>query len=209
VSQKITLHPVQARDLHELRRNVQERNSEQSQFYLKRLLMAVNYFYAVAIITEELQRFLPKFEEAYPDEVWVRRLLLAVVSFGNKPEEGVPEMALRQDFPAPGAMNFLKAVYDLTQAMNDKHGNESRVGFMTSALVNVLMADVVQAWYGKRTKAWERVRANKLDPATGQYSDPVATEIAYQFWTDEATISNERELWLALADRIENALKRG
>lgn len=202
------LNIVQQRDLHELRRFVQERNPEQTQFYLKRLLMAVEYFYAIAIISESLHAYLPIFERDYPEEEWVRRLLLMIVSFGHQPEDSVAEMALQQDFPAPGALNFLKAVYDLTQAMNDKHGNESRVGYMTSALVNSVMAQLVVAWYGGRARAWARVRANRIDPETNTYTDPVATEIAYQFWTDDATITRERDLWFALAERIENALLR-
>lgn len=202
------LNPVQMRDLHELRRFIDARNAEQCQFYLKRLLMAVEYYYAVAIIAEHLQGYLPIFEGDYPDEVWVRRLLLMVVSFGSKPEDSVAEMALQQTFTKPGAMNYLKAVYDLTQAMNDQHGNESRVGYMTSALVNVIMAHLVVNWYGRRSSAWERVRANRYDPNTNTYSDPIATEIAYQFWTDEATQTLERDLWHALANRIEEALRR-
>ena len=49
-------------------------------------------------------------------------------------------MALQHKFEAPGAMNYIKAIYDLTQGMQKSHTGEARIGFLTSALVNVVMA---------------------------------------------------------------------
>lgn len=202
------LSDVQGRDLKELRRAIQDRSPDQTQFYAKRILMSMTYYYSVAVIIEALQTYLPRFEAQYPDEVWVRQLMLTINSFGTPPDDSIAEMALGQTFDAAGAMNFLKAIYDLTQVMNDKHTNEARIGFMTSALVNVVMADVVESWYRTRVKAWERVRKNRIDPATGEYVDPVATQIAYQFWTDETTIIHEKEAWFTIVDALERALNR-
>lgn len=204
----MTLNPVQARDLTMLREASQQRDHEQIQFYLKRLLTVLPYYYALAVVAERVHEFLPHFEAAYPDEAWVRRLLTVIGAYGTAPDEGVAEMALGQDFGAPGAMNFLKAVYDLTQAMQDKHTGEARVGFMTSAAVNAGMAGLVHAYYAPRPYAWQRVRANTLDPATGQYSDPEATQIAYGFWTDADTAARDSAYWLSLADSIDAALRR-
>jgi len=203
-----TLTDVQRRDIQSLRQAIDARLADQTQFYIKRLFMGAPYYYSIAVVMDALQLFLPTFETIYPDEIWVRQLLLSVNSFGTAPSDTVAEMALNQQFDAPGVMNFLKAVYDLTQAMNDKHTNEARVGFITSSVVNVVMASVVHNWYGTREKAWIKVRKNRIDPATGQYTDPVATEIAYKFWTDEATITYEKETWHRITDALERALQR-
>ena len=105
-------------------------------------------------------------------------------------------------------MNYIKAIYDLTQGMQKKHPGEARIGFLTSALVNVVMADVADAWYAEHPSAWERVRRNQLDPATGQYTDAESTQMAYHFWVDEGTVGRERLAWLAIASHIESALER-
>ncbi|MCA9895304.1 MAG: hypothetical protein KC615_20110 [Anaerolineae bacterium] len=202
------MNPVQQRDLAMLREAAQERNQEQLQFYAKRLLMALPYYYALAVVTEPLTQFLPRFEAIYPNESWIRQLLLMINAYGASPEDVVAEMALQQSFDAPGAMNFIKAIYDLTQAMQEKHTSEARIGFMTSALVNVIMADLADAWYSERPYAWERVRRNQLDPVTGDYSDPEATQMAYRFWVDDSTVERERLSWLAIAAHIESSLER-
>ena len=202
------MNPVQQRDLAMLREAIQERNQEQLQFYAKRLLMALPYYYSLAVVTEPLATFLPRFEALYPDEGWIRQLLLTINAYGTSPEDAVAQMALQHKFEAPGAMNYIKAIYDLTQGMQKNHTGEARIGFLTSALVNVIMADLADAWYSERPYAWERVRQNQLDPATGQYTDAEATQMAYQFWVDEGTVERERLAWLAIASHIEASLER-
>jgi hypothetical protein len=200
--------PVQQRDLTMLREAAQERNQEQVQFYAKRLLMALPYYYALAIVVERLVAFLPRFEEAHPEEKWVRQQLLLINAYGAALDDTVAEMAMQQSFDTPGAMNYLKAFYDLVQSMQERHTGEARVGFMTSALVNVVMAELADAWYSGRPFAWERVRRNAFDPNTGQYTDPEATQMAYRFWVDESTSERDKAAWLAIADQIESALDR-
>ncbi|QPC83447.1 hypothetical protein G4Y79_03435 [Phototrophicus methaneseepsis] len=200
--------PVQQRDLLMLREAAQERNQEQVQFYAKRLLMALPYYYALAIVVDRLVAFLPRFEAVYPDEKWVRQHLLVINAYGTAPDDTIAEMAMQQSFEAPGMMNYLKAVYDLIESMQEKHTGEARIGFMTSALVNVVMAGLADAWYGERQEAWARVRQNSFDPATGQYTDPQATQIAYHFWIDEDTTKRDQTAWLTIAEQIEAALQR-
>ena len=107
----------------------------------------MEYYVALAVPLERIRAFLPIFEQHYPDETWVKQLLLMINNYGKAPENDISEMALSQGFIVPGVGNFLKAVYDLTQAMQDKHTSEARVGFMASAVVNANMADLAYAWY--------------------------------------------------------------
>lgn len=195
-------------DLQELRKASETRNQQQLQFLLKRLLQRMEYYIALAVPLERIREFLPIFEQAYPDETWVRKLLLMINNYGKAPENDIAEMALQHDFTAPGIGNFLKAVYDLTQAMQDKHTPEARIGFMTSAVVNAIMADLAHAWYSDREKAWHRVRENQYDPISEDYLDEQATRIAYIFWTHPDTVALDQQRWLDVADSIDYKLSR-
>lgn len=187
-------------DLQDLRKEAQERNQEQLQFLLKRLLQRMEYYIALAVPLELIREFLPTFEAHYPDETWVRQLLLMINNYGKAPENDISEMALQQGFTVAGTGNFLKAVFDLTQAMQDKNTPEARIGFMASAVVNATMAELVHSWYGERDKAWELVRENP--------SDEQAQRIAYIFWTHADTAELDQHLWLKIADSIETKATR-
>jgi len=184
----------------DLRRYAKVRDQEQLQFYTKRLLQQLPYFYALAIVLEPAYRLLPIFESYYPEEEWVRKLLVSIASFGAPPDDSVAEMALSQSFSEAGMGNYMKAIYDITQAMQDKHTLEARVGFMTSAVVNVVMTELVEAWYGDKPNLWHTVR---VDPPTEE-----SVDIAYEFWTSEQTAQLDTQNWLDLADTLESVLNR-
>jgi hypothetical protein len=204
----IAMNDQQRRDLTDLRAAAQERNQERVQYLLKRLLQSMDYFVALSVPLERLQLFLDIFESYYPEEIWIRKLLLTINTFGTPPESAIAEAALQETFSAPGAANFVKAVFDLTQAMQDKHTGEARIGYMASAVVNGIMAELAEAWYGEREADWQRVRSNQYDPQTGTYSDPEAMQIAYTFWTDEATAMLDQSCWMEIAANIEKKLLR-
>jgi hypothetical protein len=200
--------PQQQRDLIDLRRAAQARDQEQLQFVLKRLLRSLDYFVALSVPLDRAYRFVDIFESYYPEEAWPRQMLLAITSFGSAPDDSIAEMALQKEFPAPGAGNFLKAIYDITQAMQEKHTGDARIGYMTSAVVNAIMAELAESWYGDRLQDWQRVRRNQYNPDTQTYSDPDAAQIAYQFWTDPQTAALDTASWLEIADQIEKHLTR-
>lgn len=202
------MNDQQRRDLADLRQVADARNHEQAQFLIKRLLSGLEYYYALALVLERANAFIDIFESYYPEEEWVRKLLLSIASFGTAPDDSIAEAALSQSFTAPGTGNYIKVIYDITQAMQPKHTPEARTGYMTSALVNSVMAELVEAWYGERPDAWETVRQSQLDPTTGAYDNPQATEIAYAFWTDEQTATLDRANWHEIADMIERTYAR-
>ncbi|MGB7339671.1 MAG: hypothetical protein WBC91_12325 [Phototrophicaceae bacterium] len=187
-------------DLKDLHQAAEARNQEQLQFLLKRLLQRMEYYVALTVPLERIRAFLPIFETHYPDETWVRQLLLMINNYGKAPENDISEMALQQDFDVAGVGNFLKAVFDLTQAMHDKHTSEARIGFMASAVVNATMAELVYNWYGERDKAWRLVQDNQ---GTEQ-----ANRIAYTFWTHPDTVALDKQHWHDLADSIEQKVTR-
>ncbi|MDQ7026894.1 MAG: hypothetical protein Q9P44_15200 [Anaerolineae bacterium] len=202
------MNPQVQRDLSDIRKAAQERNQEQLQFMLKRLLQSLTFFTALSVPLEGLYHFLETFEQYYPDEEWVRKLVIAIGAYGTPPDDSIAEMALHQRFTAPGMGNYLKAVYDVTQAMQEKHTSEARISFMASAVVNTIMAQLAEAWYGKYPTAWDKVQQSKRNPETGAYTDPKATTIAYTFWMADDTAQRDTALWLSIADTIEAKFKR-
>lgn len=202
------LTPALTVDLQQFRAAAQSRDAEQCQFLLKKLLQMLSYYAALSIVLERLYHFLDIFESYYPNETWVRKLLIATASFGTTPDDSIAEMAMQQAFRAPGAGNYMKAIYDFTQAMQTKHTGEARLGYMASAIVNAIMAELAEAWYGEQEEAWERVRQNRYDPITQQFTDPEATQIAYAFWTDDSTAALDSACWLEVVTSIEKALER-
>lgn len=191
---------LQRRDLSDLRQYAQARNHEQIQFVLKRLLQQMPFFYSLAVVLEVTYRFLDVFESYYPDEGWVRQMLLSIASFGTAPDDSVAEMALSQAFTEAGTGNYIKAIYDITQAMQGRHTPEARVGYLTSALVNAVMAELAEAWYGDKPDLWQVVRQ---DPTA-----PDSMTIAYAFWTNQQTATLDTQNWLEIADALERALER-
>lgn len=194
------MNDAQRRDLVDLRIASQARDPQQTQFLTKRLLGGLDFYGALAVTLQPVYTFLDIFESYYPDEGWIRKMLVSITSYGVAPDDQVAEMALNQTFPAPGCGNFLKAVYDITQAMQKKHTSEARIGYMTSALVNAVMAELVEAWYGQRDEAWTYQREN--------VGDPDSLELSYLFWTDPETAALDTTCWLEIAERLEKALVR-
>ncbi|MFQ3660590.1 MAG: hypothetical protein SNJ54_16725 [Anaerolineae bacterium] len=194
------MNDAQRRDLADLRQAAHERSPEQCQFLTKRLLGQLTLYAALSVALEQVWRFVDIFESYYPDEGWVRQLLVSIASYGMAPDDQVAEAALNQPFAEPGCANFLKAVYDVVQSMQQKHTPEARVSFMTSAIVNAIMAELVEAWYGERPAAWEHQRQHP--------GDHESLELAYLFWTDADTAALDTACWLEVADRLEAALGR-
>jgi hypothetical protein len=194
-------------DLAALRKAAAERDPNRTQFLLKRLLLNMTFYRGLALAVERAYAFLPTFERYYPQAIWARQVLVQIASLGTAPGD-IPAEA-RQAFTSPGAANYVKVLYDLAHATRQSQQMEARIGYLTSAVVNTIMAELVEAWYGGRLSDWERVRQNQFDPATGQYSDPEATQIAYRFWTDEDTAQRDTAAWLAVADSVEEKMQRG
>ena len=202
------LNLVQKQMLADLRSAATDRDAERTQYALKLLLGQLEYYAALAVTLEVVYGFLDLFESYEPDATWVRSALVQIASYGMAPDDQQAEAAVLERHEGPGIANYMKAVYDAIQSMQKSHTPEARLSFLASAIVNTVMAEVAEAWYGERLEDWERVRANTYDPETQSYSDPDSAQIVYDFWTDEGTIALERSSWHEIANRLERALER-
>jgi hypothetical protein len=204
----MALNLVQKQMLADLRTAAAERDAERTQYALKGLLGQLEYYAALALTLDVVYGFLDLFESYEPEATWVRTLLVQIASYGMAPDDQQAEAAVLARHEGPGVANYMKAVYDTIQSMQKSHTPEARLSFLASAVVNTVMAEVAEAWYGEHIEEWERVRANTYDPQTQTYSDPDAAQIVVDFWTDAGTIALERASWLEIANRLERALER-
>ena len=181
----------------QLRKAAEARDPERCQFLLKSLFMELDFYLALAVVIERARSFLDTFEIYYPDGVFARQIMMQMVNTGTAPARLPPE-ALR-DFEQPGAANFMKALADLAHALQPGP-LPPRIGYLVSATVNAIMAELVEQYYGPRPGAWAQVRAAPADAA--------ASEIAYNFWTDADVALLDTDHWLQVADSIERHLQR-
>ena len=194
---RLNTMPDYEADLNALRQAAQARDPEQTQFLLKKLFMQMEFYYAVAVVVERLHPFVEIFEGYYPEAHFARQVLTQVASTGTPPRRLPPEAM--QDFTAPGAANFMKALSDLAHGLQ-QGALPPRIGHLVSAVVHAIMAELVEHWYGQRLNLWEQVQA---DP-----TQPDAQKIAYEFWMDEDVALLDTDAWLLVADSIEAKLKR-
>jgi len=183
--------------LQQLRQAAEARDPEQCQFLLKTLFMNMEFYLAFAVVVERAHLFLETFEHYYPDGKFARQILTQMVNTGVAPAKLPPE-ALR-DFEYPGAANYMKALADMAHALQ-QGALPPRIGFLVSATVNAIMAELVEQYYGSHMEQWEFVRQNPSDPKTQQ--------IAYTFWTDDDVVLLDIDHWLQVADSVEEKLER-
>ena len=184
-------------NLAQLRAAAESRDVERCQFLLKALFLQVGFYPALAVAIERARCFLPAFEASYPDGSFARQILMQMVNTGTAPAR-LPPAALR-DFHMPGAANFMKCLSDLAHALQPGP-LPPRIGYLVSATVHGIMAELVEQFYGRRPQAWQLVRA---DPAT-----PAAQATALAFWTDEEVALLDSDHWLQVADSIERHQQR-
>ena len=181
----------------QLREAAEARDPERCQFLLKTLFMGMEFYPALAVVIERAQSFLETFEHYYPEGTFARQILMQMVNTGTAPARLPPEA--QRDFEYPGGANYMKALSDLAHALQPGP-LPPRIGYLVSATVNAIMAELVEHYYGPRMDAWQVLREN---PETAE-----ARDIAYAFWTDEEVALLDTDHWLSVADSVEAQLRR-
>lgn len=184
-------------DVAKLRLSAAARDVDQNQFLLKKIYRQTEFVIALGITAEQAYTYADTFESYHPEEIWARRMLLQIVMTASAPDESIIQQAF-QHFTTPGTANFFKTLYDLYQSTQKKYQSEPRIGFLVSATVNAITAELVEMYFRDKLDTWEAYRSQGQD----------FEKIALAFWTDEAVIERDKALWLAVADRIENHVTR-
>ncbi len=188
---------TQGKTLQQLREAAEARDPERCQFLLKTLMLDMEFYLALAVAVERAQSFLDTFEIYYPAGQFARQILTQMVNTGRAPARLPPEA--QRDFEYPGAANYMKALSDLAYALQPGP-LPGRIGYLVSATVNAIMAELVEHYYGRRMEAWQLARAR---PEAAE-----AREIALDFWTDEEIALLDTDRWLSVADSVEAQLRR-
>jgi hypothetical protein len=191
-------------DLDSLRIAAQQREWNTLQDTLKRLLAQIEPLIALEIAATRIIHHLPRFETYYPEATWVRQLIMTVVSYASAPNE-LPAQAVAQ-FPKPGCGNFVSAVLDLARAVQTQHTVFERYSFITNAVANVILADLMDFYYTPRPDEWSRLteRADEIDAETGLTLRQVAS---IQFWQDAEVAVRDTAAWLSVADVLEEKIR--
>lgn len=192
-------------DLTTLRIAAQQREWNTAQDTLKRLLTHFEPLIALEIAATRAINHLPRFEYYYPEATWVRQLMMTVVSYASAPNE-LPVQAVTQ-FPSPGCGNFVSAVLDLARAVQAKHTVFERYSFITNAIANVILADLMDFYYSQHLSAWTHLteHADEIDPATGLTIRQLSN---IEFWGDTEVAQRDTAAWLNVVDTIEMKLSK-
>ncbi len=196
-----------AADLAALRAAAHAREWSAAQVSLARLVQSLPFFAALSAVIEGFTAFLPTFQHDYPAADYrsglPTQLLLGILNYGFAPDN-LPDTAIA-DYDAPGAAQFIHAVLELARAAQKEREPIERVELLVSAAANQIVAALSESYYRRFPDDHLRVRANRFDPDSGDYSDPDAARIPLLLWLDPVVAELDTQLWLALADRLERA----
>ncbi len=183
--------------LDQLRHAARGRDADELQFALKQLFGRLDFVEALGIAAEQTYQYVDTFEGYHPEEVWPRRMLLMIVNTATAPERQIIEEAFKH-FETPGSANFIKAMYDLYQGTQETNQREARLGYLVSAVVNAITADLVERYFGERQDQWQAYREQGED----------FQQIALDFWTHDDVAQRDTNRWLGVADAIQARLNR-
>lgn len=194
--------PEQQKDLQTLRIAAQQREWTTLQDTLKRLLTELDVLVALQVAAAQAENFFPTFEAYYPEAGWVRELLLTVISYGSAPKD-LPLHSVSQ-FASPGCGNFLMAVFDMARAVQSEYTVFERYSHITNGVANGILADLQHIYFSQREGDYIQLREMEGDE---QILAEKRAQIQYAFWLDAQVAQRDTEIWLAVADHVEELLQ--
>ena len=198
----MTLTDEQRADLEMMRNAARQREWTTLQDTFKRLLSDVEPLIALSITARQMQKFLPKFEKAYPEAGWVRELLLTVMSYASAPSPNDLPIAAINQFPSPGMGNFIMAVFDLARSVRTEYTVFERYSHITNVVANAILAELQHLHFEKRTAEFSFIIDLDGDPQK-------KAKIQQKFWVAPSVAERDTALWHKVADDVEARIKQG
>jgi len=199
------MHEEILNTLASLRKYIYQREWGLMQTLTADLLAQLPTFDALQVVIETLQAYLPIFERHHPQGTvkgqMPRELMLTVLSFGFAPEQ-LPDY-IAGEYDTPGSGQFANAVLEMCRAMQKDRDPAQRPQLLASAIANATLAELSELYYTAHPEDYARVRANHIDPMTGDYTDPDAAKIPWKLWADPRVEARDVTLWLRVADALE------
>ena len=196
----MTLTDEQRTDLEAMRNAARQREWTTLQDTFKRLIADLDPLIALSITARQMQKFLPKFEKAYPEAGWVRELLLTVMSYASAPSPNDLPLAAVNQFPSPGMGNFILAVFDLARSVRGEYTVFERYSHITNATANVLLADLQHFYFSRHPEAYAALHADDT-------TDEDRAEIQGRFWLDGHVAWRDAATWLEVIDDLDAKLR--
>jgi len=191
-------------DLRELRKLASQREWNEQQVVIDRLLMRLNQTECVGLGIQYIEAYIPRFEHYYPEQTWPRRLLnrFKAALSADPNQSSWPEAPdeFTENYPKPGAGNFRNALLELWKIGTGLSDAYHRARQTRRSIYAIFMADLTESWGRSNPELWDRYRhpQNTHDMFVLPYQRWMSPEIA------ERDISN----WLRLANDIEKRLEQ-
>lgn len=166
----------------------------------RRLLSRLPAKEALGLIKNQVAARLPGFEYHQPGVTWPRELIETVIEAGTPDGWCWPD---DDEFPGPGANNFISAVEHLWRASQNEDDNEKRIGCLVRAVASAIMAEKLEKWGTRHFEQWQRWYKQALD----QDERMVQLRLQEQMVFGSEGTEIGRKAWLEVADALEIALR--
>lgn len=189
-------------ELASLRLAVAQGSWNSCQAATEKLLLWLPFPKASALVRNFVASRLPLFERHHPAVRWPREFIESdyELKAGHEPRQWPQD----DDFPGPGANNFISAVrvlWSVHQHVADPHSSATA---LAAAIGGTIMAERNEFWGSRDPDAW----ANWYQLAPDS-DDPSRFKTLIAVAKDPAVMNIERAAWLEVADMLEAALREG
>ena len=167
----------------------------------QKLLRRLPAHLALRLVREFVTRRLPLFERHQPGVHWPRQFIESVPETGSADDRTTwPEA--EDDFPGPGANNFIGSVEALWKAGRLVDDVQRRNELLADAIVGVAIAEQFEHWGAQHPDAW----ANWYQLAASGSDDPSQYHTLITIKKDPEAAAVQRAAWLELAECLAEAL---
>lgn len=168
----------------------------------EQLLLRLPLLRALALARDFVASRLPLFERHHPAVRWPREFIESVCE--PKAVHEARRWPQDDDFPGPGANNFISAVQALWDARQQAADQHSWPAALAAAIAGTIMAERNEYWGSRNPDAW--ARWYQLAPDSDDTNE-LKTLIAIA--QEPAVMRVERAAWSEVAERLEGALREG
>jgi hypothetical protein len=190
-----------AAELQALRRAADQGDWNGCRDATERLMLRLPVRQAVKLTHEQVARRISMFERHHPHVPWVRAFIEASGG-GGAEVEGREWPEAENDFSGPGANTFTGAVESLWRGSLSLDDPRECVEHLVDAISGAIMAERVESWGLRHPGLW----ASWFRLATEGNGDPALTDIQVHMMEDPEAARLQREAWMDVAQRLEEAV---
>jgi hypothetical protein len=165
------------------------------------LLLRLPMSRAVELARQHVARRLPIFERHQPGIRWPREFVESIPAAGFSVYART--WPVEDEFPGPGANNFINAVRSLWEASQLRGDARRCAEALVNAFSGSIMGEKLEHWGARHPDAWARW----YQLASSGSDDGSRFDILASSSRDPEAVAVQRAAWLEVADRLEAALQ--